>query len=913
MNIENIDQILQVIEGSETREDYFFGKASTMEDPFPLLKPLKERGYFEPEKNPLPQEDPEKKGYYFIPRWNVLGYLESVSAKNANDPNAQITEILIEIIDLLIANNVDNYRTNQSLIKIIFDLPIKFITKNYVDFIKTSLESKWNISIIESQIKKIVLPTLLNNKSMLTIDLLNILLDYRKEIGQNITDYHSILNEYKLNKILEEYKPKIASLYDIKAAEVGIDKISSIIEEDHSQFNYVSIPTIEDNFQTRFPEDYDCQLVYFVRDMLNNSDPIKIKDTVIDLKEKKHSIFKRIAINAMSNHFEELNSLFWEWDSNPLEKTDLKHEIYEFFESNALNFNPDQVSIIIGWIESKKYYISPEDKDYTNEIKAYGKKEWLSSLLNSKNKEITELYNKYNEINTSELEHPGFNFWIGGLSPARSSLEKSDFLAKSNEEIANYLINYKKEGPLFSETKLSRTLKDGVSEDPDKFAENLTPFLEVKYLYQYAILWGLQEAWQEKRKFDWKPVLDFISEIIQIEEFWVEYGKDHYVNAVVSSIADLIEEGTKNHENIFDLNLLPQSKKILLILAKKTPSNLKKTSDLIIEVLNSEKGKIFSAMISYSLIYAHIYQNEELKWDNDIKNDFSRRLDKYIEPPFEFIVTVAKYLHNLFYLDNEWVIDNINQIFDIRDDIRWNAAFTGYLFYSYEFYENIYNLLKREGHYDKAIETNFDDKRINERLVQHICSFYLQDKEDLADETSLISKLIENRRTDHLLLITKFFWINREELVNYQKTKVKPLWGKLFDILSQDEEKKENQLVLSKLSKWLSLIDSMDVETFNWLKLSAKYVKDDMDYSFFIDYLHSHLNENPSEVGQLFEIMLENNIYTEFKDEETQEIVEFLYKNNYGEIANRICYLYERKGFEFLREIRVKYDKQYST
>jgi hypothetical protein len=173
--------------------------------------------------------------------------------------------------------------------------------------------------------------------------------------------------------------------------------------------------------------------------------------------------------------------------------------------------------------------------------------------------------------------------------------------------------------------------------------------------------------------------------------------------------------------------------------------------------------------------------------------------------------------------------------------------------------------------------------------------------------------LIENRRTDHLLLITKFFWINREELVNYQKTKVKPLWGKLFDILSQDEEKKENQLVLSKLSKWLSLIDSMDVETFNWLKLSAKYVKDDMDYSFFIDYLHSHLNENPSEVGQLFEIMLENNIYPEFKDEETQEIVEFLYKNNYEEIADRICYLYERRGFEFLREIRVKYDKQYST
>jgi hypothetical protein len=256
------------------------------------------------------------------------------------------------------------------------------------------------------------------------------------------------------------------------------------------------------------------------------------------------------------------------------------------------------------------------------------------------------------------------------------------------------------------------------------------------------------------------------------------------------------------------------------------------------------------------------------------------------------------------------VIDNINKIFPIDNDIHWKSAFTGYLFYSSRVYKDIYFLLRENGHYAKAIKTEFNEPYITERLVQHICIGYLEDWENLEDEKSLIFQLIENKNINQLLEIVNFFWLLRDKLTDNIKSKVKPLWKKLYELGKQNEESQEYKKLLSNLSEWLCLIDEIDDEIYVWLKISAKYVDIGFNIHFFIENLMQHASKTHKKVGEIYLEMLKAGIYPYYEKEHIQKIVLLLYENKEKEIADKICNLYGEKGYLFLKDIYKKYNNK---
>jgi len=604
--------------------------------------------------------------------------------------------------------------------------------------------------------------------------------------------------------------------------------------------------------------------------------------------------------------------LFWQWECNPLEDGLLKHELYELFKNNCSVFTNEQITKVLNWIESKNYYIPEDikkDKEAVEKIKAIGKKEWLSALLETKNSDVLSSYEKYNKINPSQLDHPGFVFWMETKVGYESPVAKDELLIKTNEEIAEYFRNTKEQ---IDAEGLSDLFKNCVSENPEKFTNNIKPFLNTPRIYQHALLLGLSEAWRLKKDINCQVVFDLINNLITPDDFWnKEYSGFNYRNWIISRIAELIEDGTKDDNHAFSPNLLSEAGKILLILVEKTKSDLTDMVDLVTSVLNSTKGKIFSAMVNYSLKYAHLYKREdEERWVNSIKEDFTKRLDRKIEPSLEFSLILGEYLTNLYWLDKKWVSDYINTIFPIDDEDHWKAAFTGYLFYSSKIYKDIYFLLRENGHYSKAIKTELSDPHITERLVQHICVGYLEDWENLEDEKSLIFQLIENKNINQILEIVRFFWMLRDKPTVKIKSKVKPLWKKLYELGKQNEESQEYKKLFSNLSKWLSLIDEIDDEIYVWLKLSAKYVNRDFDSTFFIEYLMEHASKTPAKVGEIYLDMLNSNIYPDYSQEHIQKTVCLLYDNNEKEIADKICNLYGEKGYLFLKDIYKKYNKK---
>ncbi len=917
------EKIFQIIRNDESQRNYFFNKLSSSTNPFPWLKPLKEKGYFDPQHNPPPQEVPDSKGYFTIPYWNVLGYLENVAYKIKENPDTEVIETLLEIVNKIITyqdekgERIENYKTDWLMIKIIFSLPIDKITENHIEFIRLALTSKWDTILVASEIGNTVLPKLLQAKvENLVLNLLDIILSYKKIEEKSYFDdkktyeYTSIMDEYWLEEVLQKHKQKIAELCGIDAARIAIGKIKKILEEDISQFNNIWIPTIEDHPQTNFPNRYECLLVHFVRDMFQLSEPQKIKEEIENLLKEEHPIFKRIAIHIINYHYKDLNELFWQWEGNPLEDELLKHELYELFKNNCSDFTKEQIYKVLKWIESKNYYIPEEikDKDQVNKIIDYQKKEWLSALLETKNADILSSYEKYNKINPVQLDHPGFVFWMGTKVGYESSVAKDELLIKTNEEIAEYFKNTKEQLDIEG---LSDSFKNCVLENPEKFTNNIKPFLNVPRIYQHALLWGLSEAWRLKKDINWQVVFDFIKYLITPDDFWNEENRGfNYRNWIISLIAELIEEGTKDDNRAFSPEFLPVAKNILLILLEKNISDLPDMNDLVTSVLNSTKGKIFSAMVNYSLRYARLYKREnEERWEKSIKEEFTKRLNRKIESSLEFSVILGEYLTNLYFLDKKWVIDNINRIFPTDNDIHWKATFTGYLFYSSRVYKDIYFLLRENGHYAKAIKTEFNKPYITERLVQHICIGFLENWEKLEDEESIIFQLIENKNINQLLEIVNFFWLLRNKLTDNIKSKVKPLWKKLYELTEKNEKIQEYEKLLSNLSKWLCLIDEIDDEIYVWLKISAKYVDMGFDIHFFIENLMQHVLKTPKKVGEIYLEMLNANIYPDYNQEHIQKIVRLLYDNQEKEIADRICNLYGEQGYWFLKDIYNKYNQ----
>ncbi len=566
-----------------------------------------------------------------------------------------------------------------------------------------------------------------------------------------------------------------------------------------------------------------------------------------------------------------------------------------------------------------------DNKDDETQAKyvAYRRREWLSALMETGDEKVIAAYKKYEKINNAPIEHPGFNrrpeIWAGSTSPL--TVERLSKL--SNTEIAKYLTNFK-ETEVFrksdpTERGLAQTLEKCVEASPQKFTDNLLPFEDVSSLYQSSVLHGLLKAWRDKKTFDWGVLLQFIRRILSLKHFWsVQYKVGfNYRNWILSTAADLISEGTKDDKHAFDVQFLPLAEEILLILVEKAEPSIFTPKDSSLDVLSSNRGKVFSAMINYALRFARIHEDElgDCRWQQSIRADFTKRLDQNVEPSLEFSFTLGFYLPYLSYLDKQWVLERIDSIFPQHNEDHWQAAFSGYLRHP-GVNEDLYFLLKEHGHYQKALRTQFADVKVLDKLVKHICIGWIKDYENLTDKDSLIYQLIHSGNPNLLSGLVYFFSRRKDNLTEKAKERVIPTWRVLYEVLSQHSEEKEYQAVLSPLSMWLGLIDKIDDEVLAWVKVSINYLDKVPGYGYtlssVIEALQKHVLTTPEKVAQIYlEIPTrEMSFLGQTNKDEVEETMRILYKKGYKDIANKICNRFGKMEVQFLRTIYEEFQNQ---
>ena len=329
---------------SEARLTYFFNELKSLS----WLVPLKEDGWFDPIKNPTPSEDIDTSGTLFTPTWHALEYVVWVSHHSERP-----IDTLIEIVNSIINytgdndNRIENGRTDLQTIKIIGSFPIESIELQHIVFMGIALKSKWKYGLVDQEIGQTILPKFLDGgKQELTLELLAIMFEVESVDGR----IRSIMDEYWLEDALKKHGQTIANLCGIEAAQITLEQIRVIDKEDPFAFNFIQL--VESDISQLNVADYTELIVSFTSLLYQFAEPNSIKTTVEGLLNEPHEIIRRIGVNAINLHYDELKDLFWNWEGNPLDEYELKPEMYRLIQTNSSTFNDDEMEQILQWIES---------------------------------------------------------------------------------------------------------------------------------------------------------------------------------------------------------------------------------------------------------------------------------------------------------------------------------------------------------------------------------------------------------------------------------------------------------------------------------------------------------------------------------------------------------------------------------
>ncbi len=709
--IETLPNLLKL----ESRFIYFFNNLKDKR----WLRYLYEAGYFSGSSNPEPIEVKENPGFLSMPYWGVLKYLETVSNENYEINDPEISNLILNIIKEISsykkqdARRIENYHTDYILFKVICSLPNGRLSKDHTALIKTFVHSTRH-SLICHDFDQFLTRAIEEQNEELVIEALKILFSYRVK-NDTFTKIETVFESYQFTNIISTKKDVLLEKFAEQTYQLVLGIVEELLGIDKFAFGTFNLPAIEEHEQTVFADNIECQLIYLISASLEKLSEKQADAKIKDLLNSNELILIRVAIHAINKRFKEFENLLWQLNYNPLDLIDAKHEVYELLKDHATDFEEGSVTRVLNMIENAKYYISDEIKENPKEIEklvAYRKKEWLSAIAQNKDPRIADLIEQLNAINDRAVPHPGFNSWHSGLIGNISPLSVDEILRMNLKETKIYYEDFERQqndflGP--SPSGFLDNLTMAIRQNPEHFTTDLGIPKDANLTLLNAWITGLQQSWREEKKvFECSEVLAFCLEILSNEDFWVQHNLEERENLwFVSTLITFLEDGTRNYDQAFDQVLLPTVKNILILIHLNNKVEISDYTELSMKVLNNSKGKIYSAMLQYSLRIARLEKKEKDRWDTEIRLLFDEKIKSEKNDLLLFYVT-GQFLPNLKYLDTVWVEENFNEIFPIGQNETWRAAIAGYFFHHRQVYIDIFTLFEKHNHLEHALTNAFN-------------------------------------------------------------------------------------------------------------------------------------------------------------------------------------------------------------
>ena len=869
LNPKEIDLLERVVSKIEL-QPIFFKKVKGLK----WFDPLKDCGFFNPSKNPPPVK---QERYIQVPTWPVTEYLAVTAPELLIEGNeayaGKFFDLLKECTDYSIEHEYSNYRTWWQFSKIIRYIPVNLISLNDLSIIKHWLADPYERSLVADEMGENWLPKLLDNTDEHSHHLALKLIDLLFKI--DIVQFDKI-HVYKEAQMLvkEWYAKKIAAKIINKAGTVlkqgVVDtfkvKTEDVLRElDKDAWSYVWRTAIEDHDNNNKNDDAVDVIIEAFRDSLLSwiaIEPEIAKQYVAKLLVSEFQTLKRIAIYVTNEKFNLLSGLIDNIIVDVNFNNNLRHELWHLLNGHFNDFSVVQQQKVIQIINSLMEL--DEDKNVIEGSTAYQQSVWLSALKEHSS-EILMTYNELISKAGSEPEHPDCASYISvGWVRYKSPISREVILSLGIEKLVQELDAFEAKGG-FNEPDingLAKEFKSSVKSEPLKFHSHLRKFLNTKHAYIHSLIASYRELWIEKTQLPWDDIwrnlLSFCKLIVEDSNFKADKNNNKEnidyadFNSLISEIGKLIEVGTKSDDHAFDASMLESAQEILvIILNNQKGRSFEVSSDAVSIAINSARGQCIEALINLTLrscrLQDQLTKRHEEAWEK-FKPLFDAELKKVNEGAYEFATLVTQYLPNFMYISKDWVISNLNEIFNDRDYLGWLCAMQGYV-YS-DVYKEIYQFLASNGHLLKALDDQNIRERLNEALVQQIIIAYLNDYESLEEPSSMIAKLLARKNTSELSQLIWFLGVQSKGSDAQLNNKIFELWPKLINII--DVASSDGKKLASKLCSWVVFINEITNQNRNLLIDIVPYV--DVDHNTYIMMENlARLSENqPEETFQIW-------------------------------------------------------------
>jgi len=1039
------EAILELMTQDPAYEDRFF---RTKKNPV-WFHELKKRGYFDPSNNPTIQPA-DREGYYVIPQWNVLEYLERVSEQVNIPGNEEYVGELLEIIKNVSTYKnaegeiVDNYRTWWFFIKILLKLPNEKVSLEILDLVPVWLSSHYGSSLVDADSVTKLLPKFLyegasENDIKKAEKLVVYLTDFvwiqrkgvfneKEEEAHGVVEDHWLIDSFvekgranligklcsktailnlaeKLKTILvhktnskinvdyegvtyrlsvgidkefeyickigtykkktvtgeedfrDDYSIDIKELFSFdvnaknsetftKTAKQEISKLNlpvQVIEKMNEglsdfyrfiyhDYSYVWFKDLYSISESKFHDFRAVLVAILVESFLEkvSIDRAVGQEIINDLLAEnfQHQIFKRLVIVAIAKNWDHYAETFWkllpDMESPLLEEPAYEDEMRYLLRENISKFSLEEKKKIDELISKgpQKYIIEENKEKYI----IYWKQRWYGAL-----KDDSYFAEKYKLIRESsgykdDEEKIVESEWVG---PGSSALTEEEMLKLSNEELVKNITKFKQKdiiskGP--TTEGLATALENAVKMQPDKFAQNLDPFIDVGFFYVYHMIQGFDKAWSSKISFDWNRLLIFLEKYIDRPAFWKNklvvaagfYNADN--KWIIGSIGELIQEGTRDDKWSISEDHFHIIKNIFLLIANKAAKDKENSKNFPNHAINCGLGKINIGLVYLTLRIARLQKasGKEVVWDDELRKVFETFLARNI---YDAYTVLGENLISFAYLDKEWTEMQIKKLSITKDKVQWEAFMSGYLAAS-RVNLDLYKLMK--SNYVKGLAINFEESILNERLIDHIGIGYLNSMEEI-NGGGLLQALWNKWDPKQIMSLIFYFWTQREslseregesELDKSMRTRIINFWREVYKkIKDKDEILKNDKEILSEITKLIIFLPRFDEENYKWIMLSAPYVQEHYNSAYLLECINKLKDKGDpiftaQKIGSIFIEMMKT-FKPDFDVEDIRSIVDFLYKVNDLEVkklVNSICDEYAKNNIEIVTDIYNKYN-----
>jgi hypothetical protein len=874
--------LMQRVDEKEELRPLFFRKVKGLR----WFDPLATRDYFKPEKNPKPVPAKEE-GYVTIPSWYVTDYLVKTAPELTDVKNRKYAEkflqVLVDTTTYAKKNEISNYRTWWQFAEIISQIPHNSITIESIDIIDYWLDDKYERGLVAQVIGENWLPSLLQENDAHALKLAKRIIEIlykvifnEREYGEKGKQEASLRFEYYDAQKIAEGTSKLAGeklgqeviqIFDTFLINV-LDRLKSDLWSSLWQ------PAIEDHEQNKHYEDAENILIKAYRDAIDGYiriNPIDASKYVKNMMLSEYQTIQRLAIHEISRNYH----LFIDIVDLILDEkylaSNYRHEMWHFLNQNYPRFSGRQKEKILELISCINRH---NDKgEYHAGATAYNKSIWLSAIKQHGDKEA-DLYAESTEIAKTEPDHPDFSSYTSvGRWGRKSPKTIEELQVLPINELVQELENYKDPGG-FDEPNLEglvEVFKQLVKTEPLKFYLNLYKFINLDLAYIYEIIEAYRELWEEKAKFPWdeiwKKLLEFCLGVIQQDIFWnpenATQRRSFIANRywIVSSIGRLIEAGTKSDDHAFDKKYLPDAENILAyILNREKGNEYKYDSDAVSISINSPRGHCLNALINLTLRSCRIADNNNNKDHSEAWSHFQSYYDCELNradsnnPEYEFATLVTNYLPNFLYMSKQWVLENLNRIFDQNNYLKWLCAVQGYAYVG-TVYQEIYKYLKNHGDILKVLDDANIRGKIEEKIIQNIVIAYINDFEYSDEDNSLIDTLIRRNNHEEIRHLIWFMWTLRKKENDKLRIKIYELWPKIIHNI--DLSTRKGRKIASHLCHWAVFVDHIDEDRRRLLLAIAPYSDESHNSYTLLESISEISETQPFEAHEIWIKMLE--------------------------------------------------------